>query len=216
MYHRQRNRAQLHSTAWNLANRRVRYPVRQSDCCYNLHLVRVAKCLNAKDHMVPHLVTALNGPLLDLERKILDATPGHRTLVPARMAGAHAAVLLLGRSAQRRVQARAGRHQSVSRRFQQSAAGNAAAGGAGGDGVDRKISARTRKNLLLIPERHTRNAFYLQNVARLIADHAPGRPAMCASARSTRTSTDPMTIALPTAENRAGAAGTLANGAASA
>ena len=25
--------------------------------------------------MVPHLVTALNGPLLDLERKILDATP---------------------------------------------------------------------------------------------------------------------------------------------
>lgn len=25
--------------------------------------------------MVPHLVTALNGPLLELERKILDATP---------------------------------------------------------------------------------------------------------------------------------------------
>src|SRR6201986_1846617 len=25
--------------------------------------------------MVPHLVTALNGPLLDLERKIVDATP---------------------------------------------------------------------------------------------------------------------------------------------
>src|SRR5260370_8453741 len=25
--------------------------------------------------MVPHLVTALTGPLLDLERKILDATP---------------------------------------------------------------------------------------------------------------------------------------------
>lgn len=25
--------------------------------------------------MVPHLVTALNGPLLELEQKILDATP---------------------------------------------------------------------------------------------------------------------------------------------
>ena len=43
----------------------------------------------------------------------------------------------------------------------------AAAGGAGGDGRDREYCPDA-KNLLLIPENHTRNTFYLQNVARLM------------------------------------------------
>ena len=44
---------------------------------------------------------------------------GHRALVPARVDGAHAAVLHLGRPAQRRLQAGAGRHQPVPGRLQQ-------------------------------------------------------------------------------------------------
>lgn len=61
-----------------------------------------------------------------------------RTLVQARMAGTHAAVLLFGRSAQRGLQARARRREPVSGRVQQPAARSAAARRAGGDGRDRE------------------------------------------------------------------------------
>src|SRR3569832_2513208 len=47
--------------------REAQNPVR---ICVSLRI-----CLQGKLDMVPHLVTALNGPLLDLEKKILDATP---------------------------------------------------------------------------------------------------------------------------------------------
>ena len=63
---------------------------------------------------------------------------GHRALVPARMDGAHAAVLHLGGPAQRGLQAGAGGHQPVPGRLQQPDPRDAAAGGAGGDGGDRE------------------------------------------------------------------------------
>ena len=70
---------------------------------------------------------------------------GDRALVPARVDGAHAAVLHLGRPAQRRLQAGAGGHQPVSRRLQQPDHRNAAAGGAGGDGGDREDLPRSEE-----------------------------------------------------------------------
>jgi hypothetical protein len=90
----------------------------------------------------------------------------HRALVPHPVAGAHAAVLLLGRPAQRRLQAGAGRHQPLPGRLQQPQPGLPAAVRAGGDVAIEKICPDA-KNLLLIPENHTRNQFYLMNVARL-------------------------------------------------
>ena len=53
------------------------------------------------------------------------------------VAGAHAAVLRVGRSAQLRLQARAGRHQPLPRRVQQPEPAVPAARGAGGDDGDR-------------------------------------------------------------------------------
>jgi hypothetical protein len=65
-----------------------------------------------------------------------------RTLAAPGMAGAHTAVLLFGRSAQRRLQAGAGRHQPVSGRLCPPVGLHIAAGGAGGDGRHRKILPR--------------------------------------------------------------------------
>src|ERR1700682_3245528 len=116
--------------------------------------------------MVPHLVTALNGPLLDLERKILDATPSIERWfrlewqehtppfycsVDLRNAGFKLAPVDT----------------------------NLFPGGCNtlpGDVLPVAVQAAMAsiekicpdaKNLLVIPERRTRNAFYLENVARL-------------------------------------------------
>ena len=110
--------------------------------------------------MVPHLVTALNGPLLDLERKILDATPAIErwfrlewmehtppfySSVDMRNAGFKLAPVDtnlfpggFNNLPQECCRWRCRRRWRRSRR-----------------------SARRRKNLLLIPENHTRNTFYL-------------------------------------------------------
>src|ERR1700754_4744136 len=77
----------------------------------------------------------------------------YRALVPARMAGAHAAVLLLGRPAQRRLQARPCRYEPVSRRIQRAAGRSAASRGSGCDGVDRKNLPGREE-----PARHSRAA----------------------------------------------------------
>lgn len=62
----------------------------------------------------------------------------NRTLVQARMAGTHAAVLLFGGPAQRRLQAGARRREPVPRRIQQPAVRSAAARRPGRDGRDRE------------------------------------------------------------------------------
>ncbi|CAH2802843.1 MAG: Glutamate--cysteine ligase (EC, divergent, of Alpha- and Beta-proteobacteria type [uncultured Caballeronia sp.] len=116
--------------------------------------------------MVPHLVTALNGPLLDLERKILEAmpaierwfrlewqehTPPFYCSVDLRNAGFKLAPVdtnlfpggfnnLLPEVLPLAVQAAMASIEKI---------------------------CPDAKNLLVIPERHTHNAFYLENVARL-------------------------------------------------
>src|SRR3981189_2743764 len=116
--------------------------------------------------MVPHLVTALNGPLLDLERKILDATPSIERWfrlewqehtppfycsVDLRNAGFKLAPVDTNLFP--------GGFNNLPGEVLLLAP--PAAGGA----IER--SRPGAKNLLVIPERHTRNAFYLENVARL-------------------------------------------------
>src|SRR5271156_6790302 len=118
--------------------------------------------------MVPHLVTALNGPLLDLERKILDATPAIERWfrlewqehtppfycsVDLRNAGFKLAPVDTNLFP--------GGFNNLSPEVLPLAVQAAMAA------ID-KICPDAR-NLLLIPENHTRNAFYLQNVARLAA-----------------------------------------------
>jgi len=117
--------------------------------------------------MVPHLVTALNGPLLELEKKILDATPAiERWLrlewqehtppfycsVDMRNSGFKLAPV--------DTNLYPGGFNNIAQEMLPLAVQAAMA-------AIEKYCPDAR-NLLLIPERHTRNTFYLQNVARLI------------------------------------------------
>ena len=117
--------------------------------------------------MVPHLVTALNGPLHDLEKKILAATPSIERWfrmewqehtppfycsVDLRNAGFKLAPVDTNLFP--------GGFNNLSLEMLPLA-------------VQASMAAIEKycpdaKNLLLIPERHTRNTFYLQNLARLI------------------------------------------------
>ena len=116
--------------------------------------------------MVPHLVTALKGPLLDLEKKILDATPGIERWfrlewqehtppfycsVDLRNAGFKLAPVDTNLFP--------GGFNNLAPEVLPLAVQAAMA-------AIEKICPDA-KNLLLIPERHTRNTFYLQNLARL-------------------------------------------------
>ena len=116
--------------------------------------------------MVPHLITALNGPLLELEQKILDATPAIERWfrlewqehtppfycsVDLRNAGFKLAPVDTNLFP--------GGFNNLSPEMLPLAVQAAMA-------AIEKICPDA-KNLLLIPERHTRNMFYLQNVARL-------------------------------------------------
>ncbi|WP_277189387.1 glutamate--cysteine ligase [Caballeronia sp. BR00000012568055] len=116
--------------------------------------------------MVPHLVTALSGPLLDLERKILEATPAIERWfrlewqehtppfycsVDLRNAGSKLAPVDTNLFP--------GGFNNLPQEVLPLAVQAAMAS-------IEKICPDA-KNLLVIPERHTRNAFYLENVARL-------------------------------------------------
>ncbi|GAB3625754.1 glutamate--cysteine ligase [Pandoraea terrae] len=116
--------------------------------------------------MVPHLVTALKGPLLDLEKKILDATPAIERWfrlewqehtppfycsVDLRNAGFKLAPVDTNLFP--------GGFNNLTPEVLPLAVQAAMA-------AIEKICPDA-KNLLLIPERHTRNTFYLQNIARL-------------------------------------------------
>ena len=116
--------------------------------------------------MVPHLVTALTGPINELEQRILESTPVIERWFRLEWMEHTPPFWQLGRHPQRRLQARAGRHQPLPRRLEQPDARDAAAGGAGRNGRDREDLPEA-KNLLLVPENHTRNMFYLMNVAQL-------------------------------------------------
>ena len=117
--------------------------------------------------MVPHLVTALNGPLLDLEKKILNATPAIERWfrlewqehtppfycsVDLRNAGFKLAPVDTNLFP--------GGFNNLSSEMLPLAVQAAMAA------IEKYCPEA--KNLLLIPEKHTRNTFYLQNVARLI------------------------------------------------
>ena len=127
--------------------------------------------------MVPRLTTALAGPLPDLER----AHP--RPHARDRALAAHAS----GRSTRRRSTASVdlrnagfklapvdtnlfpGGFNNLNPDFH-------AAVRAGGDDGGREVCPDAR-GVLLVPENHTRNQFYLQNVATLADDPAAGRDA---------------------------------------
>jgi len=117
--------------------------------------------------MVPHLVTALNGPLLDLEKRILDAmpaierwfrlewqehTPPFYCSVDLRNAGFKLAPVDTNLFP--------GGFNNLAPEMLPLAVQAAMA-------AIEKYCPDAR-NLLLIPENHTRNTFYLQNVARLM------------------------------------------------
>jgi glutamate--cysteine ligase len=117
--------------------------------------------------MVPHLVTALNGPLLDLEKKILAATPAIERWfrlewqehtppfycsVDLRNAGFKLAPVDTNLFP--------GGFNNLSPEMLPLAVQAAMAA------IEKYCP--DAKNLLMIPERHTRNTFYLQNVARLM------------------------------------------------
>ncbi len=116
--------------------------------------------------MVPHLITALNGPLLELEQKVLEATPAIERWfrlewqehtppfycsVDLRNAGFKLAPVDTNLFP--------GGFNNLSPEMLPLAVQAAMA-------AIEKICPDA-KNLLLIPEKHTRNVFYLQNVARL-------------------------------------------------
>ena len=116
--------------------------------------------------MVPHLITALSGPLLELEKKILEATPAIERWfrlewqehtppfycsVDLRNAGFKLAPVDTNLFP--------GGFNNLSPEMLPLAVQAAMA-------AIEKICPEAR-NLLLIPERHTRNTFYLQNIARL-------------------------------------------------
>ena len=117
--------------------------------------------------MVPHLVTALNGPLLDLEKKILTATPAIERWfrlewqehtppfycsVDLRNAGFKLAPVDTNLFP--------GGFNNLSPEMLPLAVQAAMAA------IEKYCP--DAKNLLLVPEGHTRNTFYLQNVARLM------------------------------------------------
>ena len=117
--------------------------------------------------MVPHLVTALNGPLLELEKKILDAmpaierwfrlewqdhTPPFYCSVDLRNAGFKLAAVDTNLFP--------GGFNNLSKEMLPLAVQAAMA-------AIEKYCLDAR-DLLLIPENHTRNPFYLQHLARLI------------------------------------------------
>ncbi len=117
--------------------------------------------------MVPHLVTALNGPLLDLEKKILTATPAIERWfrlewqehtppfycsVDLRNAGFKLAPVDTNLFP--------GGFNNLSPEMLPLAVQSAMAA------IEKYCP--DAKNLLLIPEGHTRNTFYLQNIARLM------------------------------------------------
>ena len=115
--------------------------------------------------MVPHLITALSGPLLELESKVLEATPTIERWfrlewqehtppfycsVDLRNAGFKLAPVDTNLFP--------GGFNNLSPQMLPLAVQAAMA-------AIEKICPEA-KNLLLIPERHTRNTFYLQNIAR--------------------------------------------------
>jgi glutamate--cysteine ligase len=117
--------------------------------------------------MVPHLVTALNGPLFDLEKNILAATPAIERWfrlewqehtppfycsVDLRNAGFKLAPVDTNLFP--------GGFNNLSAEMLPLAVQAAMAA------IEKYCP--DAKNLLLIPERHTRNTFYLQNIARLV------------------------------------------------
>ncbi|MBC7490693.1 MAG: glutamate--cysteine ligase [Glaciimonas sp.] len=117
--------------------------------------------------MVPHLVTALNGPLLDLEKKILTATPAIERWfrmewqehtppfycsVDLRNSGFKLAPIDTNLFP--------GGFNNLSPAMLPLTVQAAMAA------IEKYCP--DAKNLLLLPELHTRNTFYLQNVARLI------------------------------------------------
>ncbi|MBB3214477.1 glutamate--cysteine ligase [Herbaspirillum sp. Sphag1AN] len=117
--------------------------------------------------MVPHLVTALNGPLLDLEKKILGATPAIERWfrmewqehtppfycsVDLRNAGFKLAPVDTNLFP--------GGFNNLSPEMLPLAVQAAMAA------IEKYCP--DAKNLLLIPEHHTHNTFYLQNIARLM------------------------------------------------
>ncbi|MDB5760515.1 MAG: gshA, partial [Burkholderia sp.] len=117
--------------------------------------------------MVPHLVTALNGPLLELEKKILAATPAIERWfrlewqehtppfycsVDLRNAGFKLAPVDTNLFP--------GGFNNLSPEMLPLAVQAAMAA------IEKYCP--DAKNLLLIPERHTRNTFYLQNIERLM------------------------------------------------
>ena len=117
--------------------------------------------------MVPHLVTALNGPLLELEQKILDAmpaierwfrlewqdhTPPFYCSVDLRNAGFKLAAVDTNLFP--------GGFNNLSKEMLPLAVQSAMAA------IEKYCP--DAKDLLLIPENHTRNPYYLQHLARLI------------------------------------------------
>jgi glutamate--cysteine ligase len=115
--------------------------------------------------MVPHLVTALNGPLLDLEKKILEATPAierwFRMEWQEHTPPFYASVDLRNagfKLAPVDTNLYPGGFNNLSTEMLPLAVQAAMAA------IEKYCP--DAKNLLLIPERHTRNPFYLQNVAR--------------------------------------------------
>ena len=117
--------------------------------------------------MVPHLITALTGPINELEQRILESLPAIERWFRLEWMEHTPPFYCLGRPAQRRLQAGAGGHQPVPRRLQQPEPRDAAAGVQAAMAAIEKICPDAH-NLLLIPEKHTRNTFYLMNVARLM------------------------------------------------
>jgi glutamate--cysteine ligase len=116
---------------------------------------------------VPHLVTAQSGPLLDLEQRILDAlptierwfrlqwqehTPPFYGSVDLRNAGYKLAPVDMNLFP--------GGFNNLSEEMLPTAVQ------AAGNAIERLCPEA--RNLLLVPERHTRNLFYLTNVARLV------------------------------------------------
>ncbi|MFZ6846112.1 glutamate--cysteine ligase [Undibacterium sp. RuTC16W] len=115
--------------------------------------------------MVPHLVTALNGPLHDLEKKILEATPAierwFRLEWQEHTPPFYCSVDLRNsgfKLAPVDTNLFPGGFNNLSQEMLPLAVQAAMAA------IEKYCP--DAKNLLLIPERHTRNAFYLQNVAR--------------------------------------------------
>ncbi len=117
--------------------------------------------------MVPHLVTALNGPLLDLEKKILGATPAierwFRMEWQEHTPPFYCAVDLRNagfKLAPMETNLFPGGFNNLSPEMLPLAVQAAMAA------IEKYCP--DAKNLLLIPENHTRNSFYLQNIARLM------------------------------------------------